>query len=244
MIETKIIHSNYLNRDVQVRIKRDDSQIYLYFFDGQNLFDKESATYNMSWHVDEVLKSIGLKANIVGIHSLENENRVFEYSPYPIENEVALSQFGPQKEYMGKESAKFIVEELMPEVEHGIVSQRLIGGSSMGGIMALYVGAQYPKLFSKVLAMSTAGLIMPMAMKKVAGLYDMKNSQRVYLDTGTNEMPGDEYVTKGYIKYNRELDKYLEGRVMKSYIEEEGAIHNEDSWNRRLPGALRWLFNL
>lgn len=242
MIETTIFKSKYLNRDVKVRIKRADSQIYLYFFDGQNLFDKESSAFNMSWHVDQVLEAIGLEANIIGIHSLENENRVFEYSPKPLENEIAIAEYGSAGSSQGIDTAKFIVEELMPIVELENVSDRLIGGSSMGGIMAIYVGSAYPKLFNKVLAMSTAGLIMPMAMDLIAKQYELKNSQKLYLDTGTNENPEDSYVSKGYIKYNRQLNKALEGRVTKLYVEEKDAVHNEISWNRRLPEALKWLF--
>ena len=248
MIKTKVIYSNLLERDIEIRIKRanKESGIYLYFLDGQNIFDKESSTYNKSWEVDKVCDELGLDVNIIGISSLKDEARQFEYNPYYIENDKIKEMMGDkikEDDPKGKLTARFIVEELMPQVEKEPASDRLIGGSSMGGIMSLYIGAQYPLKFNKILAMSTAGFISPQELKEDLMRYKLQNNQRVYIDCGTKETE-DEYVNLGYLTYNREYNTLLDNRVQHEYVEEEGGIHDEISWNRRLPNALRWLFNL
>lgn len=246
MIETLFIQSKYLERKVEVRLYRPKqaSDIYLYFFDGQNIFDIESTAYGMSWDVLPALKEIGLNANVIGIHSLSGLERILELmpgqleKPYDFEEELSMLNDTRTK---GRAHGKFIVEELMPLVELRPAKDRLIAGSSMGGLASLYMGAHYPDLFKKVLAMSTAAFIAPKQMGQFVGKYDKKNKQSIYMDVGTEEAE-DKQTKLAYILVSRLVSGFLETKARVKYIEEIGADHNEIAWARRLPQALTFLF--
>lgn len=229
MITSRTLFSKDLNREVEVRIRRPekDSKIYLYFFDAQNIFDERSSAYNKSWHVDEVLDELGVSLHVVAISSLQGMERVREYLPG----------------YGGEKTASFLVHEVLPLVEEGEVSHRIIAGSSMGGIMSLYMGAIYPTLFKGVLAMSTAAFYEPETMGEIVSLYKKDNEQKIYLDVGTKES-SEISEAKAYVLTNRFLKGALKHHCDLLYVEEQGAVHDETSWHRRLPNALRFLLEL
>ena len=107
------------------------------------------------WELDKAIDKIGLRANLVGIYCAEGEEgraRTNEYSPFEeFTNKEAREKLNPK----GILTGKFIIEELIPLLEKDKkASSRLIGGSSMGGIMSLYMGSEYPRIFDKVLALS------------------------------------------------------------------------------------------
>lgn len=187
MIEKKEIYSKYLDRSVTYTFIEDkDSDLFLYFFDGANLYDKKESFIGEVWALDKAIEEIGLRANLVGIYCADGDERVNEYSPF--EN-FTNKEFREELNPKGILTGKFIVDELIPIVEEGKkVSSRLIGGSSMGGVMSLYMGSKYPEMFDKILAMSTHFLIEPVGMGEILSKYEDKNEQKIYLDTGTKEL--------------------------------------------------------
>ncbi len=245
MIEKKEIYSKYLKRDVIYTFIEDkDSDLFLYFFDGVNLYEKEESFIGEIWALDKAIEKISLRANLVGIYCAEGDEgraRTNEYSPFEdFTNEEAREKLNPK----GILTGKFITEELMPLVEKGKTpSSRLIGGSSMGGIMSLYMGSEYPEIFDKVLAMSTHFLIEPVGMGEILAKYKPKNCQKIYLDTGTKEFD-DEVIQKSYVSLSQMAYGFLKDRVDIKYVIDEGAIHNEIYWQKRLPVALRYLYDL
>lgn len=242
MIEKKEIYSKYLDRSVTYTFVEDEeSDIFLYFFDGANLYDKEESFIGEVWALDKAVDKIGLGANLVGIYCADGEERVNEYSPFEnFTNEEAREKLNPK----GILTGKFITEELMPIVEKGkTLSSRLIGGSSMGGIMSLYMGSEYPEIFDKILAMSTHFIIEPVGMGEILSKYQEKNKQKIYLDTGSKEFD-DEIIQKSYVNLSQMAYGFLKDRVDIKYAIDEGAIHNEIYWQKRLPNALRYLYNL
>lgn len=177
MIEKKEIYSNYLDRDVTYTFIEDkDSDLFLYFFDGANLYDKEESFIGEIWALDKAIEKIGLRANLVGVYCAEGDDgkeRVSEYSPFEkYSNSKSRANFNPK----GILTGKFIIEELIPLVEKDKkASSRLVGGSSMGGVMSLYMGSAYPDYFDKILAMSTHFLIDPLGMGEILANYDSEN---------------------------------------------------------------------
>lgn len=242
MIEKKEIYSEYLKRDVTYTFIEDkDSDLFLYFFDGANLYDKKESFIGEVWALDKAIEKIGLRANLVGIYCADGDERVNEYSPFEnFTNEEARENLNPK----GILTGKFIVDELIPIVENGKkVSSRLIGGSSMGGVMSLYMGNAYPKIFDKVLAMSTHFLIEPVGMGEILEKYNSKNHQKIYFDTGTEEFE-DEIIKSSYIILSQMAYGFLKDKLDIKYVVDEGAIHNEIYWQKRLPNALRYLYDL
>ena len=245
MIEKKEIYSNYLDRDVTYTFIEDkDSDLFLYFFDGANLYDKEESFIGEIWALDKAIEKIGLKANLVGIYCAEGDRgmaRVSEYSPFEkYSTSESRKNFNPK----GILTGKFIIEELIPLVEKDKrASSRLVGGSSMGGVMSLYMGSAYPDYFDKILAMSTHFLIDPMGMGEILAKYDSENNQKIYLDTGTEEFD-DPILKSSYISLSQMTYGFLKNRLDIKYVIDEAAIHNEKYWRNRLPAALRYLFDI
>lgn len=240
MIEKKEIYSKYLKRDVTYTFIEDkDSDLFLYFFDGANLYDKKESFIGEVWALDKAIEKIGLRANLVGIYCADGDERVNEYSPFEsFINKETREEVNPK----GILTGKFIIEELMPIVENGKkVSSRLIGGSSMGGVMSLYMGSAYPDYFDKILAMSTHFMIEPVGMGEILSKYNPENKQKIYLDTGTEEFD-DDILKTSYISLSQMTYGFLKYRLDIKYVIDKGAIHNEKYWQKRLPDALRYLY--
>lgn len=244
-MEKKEIYSKHLKRTVTYTFIEDrDSDLFLYFFDGANLYDKEESFIGEIWALDKAIEKIGLKANLVGVYCAEGDDgkeRVSEYSPFEkYTNSESRANFNPK----GILTGKFIMEELISLVEKDKkASSRLIGGSSMGGVMSLYMGSAYPDYFDKILAMSTHFLIDPLGMGEILANYDSENKQKIYLDTGTEEFD-DDILKSSYISLSQMAYGFLKDRLDIKYVIDEGAIHNEKYWQKRLPDALRYLFEM
>lgn len=221
----------------------------LYMHDGQNLFDARTAFIGVEWRVDETVAQMvesGLIEPIIVVGvSNAGDRRAAEYTP------VADARRG------GGEAARyadFIVNELKPFIDstyRTLPDARHTGvmGSSLGGIVSVYLAWTHPGVFSRVGAMSTA--------YKWAGgqIIDFVAAQppprdlRVWIDMGTDEDRDDsdgDGVPDIIALHRRMRDilvsKGLEpGRTLEC-VEDEGAKHDERAWAARLPAALRFLF--
>jgi predicted alpha/beta superfamily hydrolase len=141
-----------------------------------------------------------------------------------------------------------------------------IGGSSMGGLIALHAGITRPDVFSKVMAMSTAvwfaegsgpWLSDNRLVREVRDTPAPRNV-RFYLDVGTNERSRDTDpdVLDGrgrpvsYPRAYREGSDAIAAALRAAgvpgdrlrYRVDEGGIHNESSWSARLEDAVMWLY--
>ena len=240
------IYSKYLNRDVTYNyLKQADSNIYIYFFDGQNLFDIEESYMNATFEMKEALEKANISANVIGIYSPFDETRTNEYTPYA-EGDPDADYFDEDLDYkpLGKETGEFIVKELIPYIEKDkkdIV--RLIGGASLGGLMSLYMGSAYPEIFQRVLAMSSHFNINLVESGQMLNAYDGKNKQKIYLDVGDNEYQEDELLSRSYVDLNKMAYGYLKDKVDIKFVLAKGGIHHEKYWAERLPEALTYLLN-
>ncbi len=210
----------------------------LYMHDGRNLFDPTTSFGGMDWGVDEAMaegykNGIISEAIVVGIDN--TAERMSEYTPFPDPK---------HKGGNGENYAKFLVEELKPRIdkEFRTLSDRsntFVGGSSLGGLISLYVGISRPKVFSGIIAMSPSiwwangGIIDWLLKNDVAS---WKGS--IWLDMGTNE--GEEGI---------EFTRKLAAAVKKSapnfkglnYQEFSGATHSESSWKQRMHLPLQFM---
>ena len=128
----------------------------MYFFDGHNLFRDEDATYGKSWGMAKFLSQWKKPMILVGIEcGHEGQERLSEYLPYPAQG--WFGQFEPR----GWETMEWILRDVKPyiDITYRTIPFRectAIGGSSMGGIMALYACAHFNRWFSKAACISTA----------------------------------------------------------------------------------------
>jgi predicted alpha/beta superfamily hydrolase len=221
----------------------------LYMHDGQNLFDA-GTSFAGEWRVDESLEALadeGIEAIVVGIPNA-GERRLAEYSPWP------------DPRYDGGRAAdyvRFVVDTVKPLVDASFrtsTERHLTGavGSSMGGLVSLYAFFERADVFGLVGALSpSVGFARSALIDYLEGVSLVPG--RIYIDVGTHEgaprsrdplhlRPRSRpYVS--LVRRTRDIlvrKGYTAGRDL-LYVEEEGGMHNEDAWARRLPNALRFL---
>jgi enterochelin esterase-like enzyme len=213
----------------------------LYLHDGQNLFDGATSFIpGMDWHVgqtaDHLIRSGAVEPLIiVGIYNA-GKARLREYTP----TRVPKLGGGRADRY-----AKFLLEEVKPFLlEHYRVlfapERTGIGGSSLGGLVSLYLGLRLPHIFGRIAALSPSVWWNQRVIHWFAAATPVQPFPRIWLDIGTQEGPRivedverfrDILLEKGWRMGH---DLHFE-RV-------EGAQHNEAAWAQRVGPFLQFLF--
>jgi len=213
----------------------------LYLHDGQNLFDGATAfVAGQDWHVgqtaDEMIRRGEVEPLIiVGIYNT-GKARIREYTPTP----VPKLGGGRADRY-----AKFLIQEVKPFVEreyrtlHGPQHTGL-GGSSLGGLVSLYLGLKHAAIFGRIAALSPSVWWNQQVMARFAAGADVNPRPRIWLDIGTCEgpriVPDVEQFRDILLRKGWRLDDDLH------YERVEGAEHNEAAWALRVGPFLRFLF--
>lgn len=246
----------------------------LYLQDAQQLFSPGPFG---DWLIDETLDrltdedpSSGLI--VVGVDN--SEHRWDEYGPWKnshMHDWVDASWSAPAQGGEGAAYVEFLTRTLKPKIDsmYRTLPARentAVGGSSMGGLIALYAGVTRPDIFSKVMAMSTAvwfgegggpwlsnnQLLRFLAERRPPG------NVRFYLDVGTSERSRDHdpdvldaeghpvSYPRAYVEGSEAVADVLQRGGVSSddlrHVIDQGGIHNESAWSRRFEGAVRWLF--
>jgi predicted alpha/beta superfamily hydrolase len=223
----------------------------LYMQDAQNLFD--DATSNVGeWHVDETVDhlvgSFKIPPMIVVGIDYPGQQRSSEYLPYPDPHHKQYDVPAP-RELRGKDYVTFVLTEVMPFIEKKYRVSRGaantgIGGASYGGVISLYTALQHPGTFGHVLVESPVlGVGDGQLLKDAEKATPLP--QKMFVAMGTNETKYPEYNAE-LVKDVNELQAILRKRGMGperlKVVVEEGAVHNEGAWSRRLPEALLFLY--
>lgn len=212
----------------------------LYLHDGQNLFDASTAFNGQDWHVGptadaEIRGGRVEPLIIVGIYNT-GKARIGEYTP----TKVPRLGGGRADRY-----GKFLLEEVMPFIHreyraYGEGCKTGIGGSSLGGLVSLYLGMSRSDVFGKIAALSPSVWWNQRAIHRFAGTAPIRSRPRIWLDIGTREGPRmvedveryrDVLLSRGW-QYERDLH----------YESVEGAEHNEQAWSQRVAPFLRFLY--
>ncbi|MGE0495137.1 MAG: alpha/beta hydrolase [Vulcanimicrobiota bacterium] len=237
---------------------RDPGRRYrvLYLQDGQNVFDRRTAFMGREWGVDEVADELIRQGEIEELIIVGVSNtpaRMDEYS------QVADPDYGGgQADAYGH----FLVDELKPYVDANYLTDTrpastTLAGSSMGGLVSLFLAFQYPHVFG------TAGALSPSLWWASGDLATRIAADRrpgptkIWLDMGTAEgtsdtisprpldrdgkfgSPGPANGVKDVLDYTREMRQallfrgYEEGRNL-LYLEVPGGTHTEESWSARI----------
>lgn len=216
----------------------------LYMHDGQNLFD-EATSFSGEWGVDETLERLIAKRKIkkmivVGIDN-QPEFRLNEYSPFLFE--YSGLEFRPQ----ASEYADFIVENLKPYIDDNYRTKpdrehTAIAGSSMGGLVSVYIGVKYQSVFSKVGALSSSFGICKNELENYIQDHPKEYPMRFWLDMGSEEM-GNMDLHKYQIPIRDALlnSGWKKGSEVRFQIF-HGAKHNEKYWRDRFEKVLKYMF--
>jgi predicted alpha/beta superfamily hydrolase len=182
----------------------------LYMQDGQNLFDPETSFikgnyWRLGETADALIKDGAIEPLIiVGIYN-SGVKRIDEYTPV---EDKRLG--GGQADAYGR----MLVEELKPFIEGQYRAQPGaencgMGGSSLGGLVTLYLGLQYPEVFSRLAVMSPSVWWRSRTILRTVGALEKKPELRIWLDIGTKEstraVPDARLLRDGLIKKGWQL---------------------------------------
>lgn len=245
----------------------------LYMQDGQQLFSPGPFG---DWLVDETLDSLsaaGRSPNVIVVGIDNSEHRWDEYSPWVnrhMHDWMPTSWAGPVQGGEGAAYVDFLANTLKPVIDARYrtltdPAHTGVGGSSMGGLIAVYAGLRRPDVFGRVMAMSTA-----VWFAEEGGAWMSRNrlldevrrgvspGVRFYVDVGTAERSRDTDpdVLDAHGKQVTYPRAYLEGNTMLAQALRDGglpasqlrfvvaphAVHNESAWARRFATAIQWLY--
>jgi predicted alpha/beta superfamily hydrolase len=214
----------------------------LYFHDGQNLFDgATSYLAGQEWQLDEtaerlIQQQVLPPLIIVGINNAGAE-RINEYTP---SLDARFNKGGKADLY-----GRFLVEEVKPFIDQHYrtlpdAAHTGLGGSSLGGLVSLYLGLKYPTVFQRLAIVSPSVWWDNQIIVQLVAQLPQKLNSRIWLDIGTNE--GVDAVPNTRLLRDKLLGKgWQEGQDLQ-YYEAPLAPHNEAAWAARTDRILTFLF--
>jgi predicted alpha/beta superfamily hydrolase len=222
---------------------RDRRYPVLYMHDGQNLFDAATAFGGNEWGLDETAERL-IRAGdiqpliIVGIYNTGFE-RLAEYTHIKDKR----GRGGRARAY-----GRLIAKELKPLIDAEFrtltdAANTGLGGSSLGGLVSMYLGMEHPEIFGKLLVMSPSVWWANGAILKEVSKARHKIRQKIWLDVGTQEDSRPELCVE-QVQFLRDalLEKGWTLGDDLAFVVADGAGHNEGAWGHRAPDALRFLF--
>lgn len=214
----------------------------LYMQDGQNLFDgRTSYVPGQHWHLNETADNLIREGAvepliIVGVYNA-GARRIEEYTPTADPGFKA----GGRADLYGR----MLAEELKPYVDATYRTRpgrehTGIGGSSLGGLVSLYIGLGRADIFGRVIAMSPSlwwdGCWLLRNLDRVA----RGAKAKVWLDAGTLE-GANTACHVGKLAEALAARGYEPGEDL-AFMRAEGARHSEQDWAHRVHQGLRFTF--
>jgi predicted alpha/beta superfamily hydrolase len=213
----------------------------LYMHDGQNLFDgATSFVPGMDWHVGQTADDLILTGAvqpliIVGIYNI-GKSRIQEYTP----TKAPRLGGGRADRY-----ARFLIQEVMSFIQReyrALPDPRVtgMGGSSLGGLLSLYLGLKHPQIFGRLAALSPSVWWNQRVIHRFVATAPVEPRPRIWLDIGTKEGP----------RIVQEVEQFRDVLLQKgwrlgkdlSYQRIDGAEHNEAAWAKRVGPFLQFLY--
>ena len=225
----------------------------LYMHDGQNLFDPRIANTGTDWGVDEAVVQLvedGVIPPIIVVGAWSTAERGPEYSPW----------------HAAPNYARFLIEELMPRVDAEFRTltgpqNTAVMGSSIGGLLSLYLVRNHPDVFGACGCVSThfplseaqvaeylPGVVTsehpnetPYIIRDIEAGLTVPTNARYWFDYGTVGLDADYGPTHDAVRTWLLEQGLVEGHdfVVREY---SGADHNEASCRARLRDPLTFLF--
>jgi predicted alpha/beta superfamily hydrolase len=217
----------------------------LYLHDGQNLFNERTAFIpGHPWYAHTTADRLideGLiePLILVGIANT-GLRRMAEYSPTPDPKHGGGE---------GDRYGRLLLEEVKPFVDHTYRTlpepeHTGLGGSSLGGLISLYLGLRHPNVFRKLAVMSPSlwwdQRIMLALVQTLVERFSPRPPLRIWLDMGLEEGLRPLRDTDQLFQILQSLG-WRPGRDL-LYQRIAGAGHNEDAWGERFGDVLKFLY--
>jgi len=221
----------------------------LYMLDGQNVFDAcLSDVSHHEWGADEIVQTLiagkQIPALIVVGVDHAGKDRAHEYLPY--KDYVGNPDMD---EPAGKRLPDFLTSEVMPLVDGQYRTLQGqpntgIGGSSYGGVATLYALLAKPGRFGYGLIESPSLQVgMGQLVRDTSPLVALP--VKVFMAFGGKEAD-DPVISEKLIGLVRQVESnfHAAGYDQSNFrlVVDPAALHTEAAWEKRLPGALTFLF--
>jgi predicted alpha/beta superfamily hydrolase len=210
----------------------------LYMQDGQNLFEPERAFIpGQHWRLAEAAdEAIAARAAqpmiIVGVDHA-GPARADEYTP---SRDATKNAGGRAADY-----ARFLLDEVKPAIDSRFQTDprdTSIGGSSLGGLVSLYLGLTHPDVFRAVASLSPSVWWDNRSILNSVDSFTASWHPRLWLDIGGRE-------GRDALNDVRLLREHLQAKGWTDnlrYFEDRRADHSERAWAKRAKGVLEYLF--
>ncbi|MEZ4295254.1 MAG: alpha/beta hydrolase-fold protein [Polyangiaceae bacterium] len=205
-------------------------------FDGQNIFD-DAPSFAGGWHLHATAEKIATKRRlepaIAGIDH-GGVQRIDELIPWP----------GARTRGHLDRLLDWIVAFVIPMLarDYGLtpdLSERIVGGSSLGGLAALYAHHRHPDQFGGAMAMSPSLWVAGQRIFDSIAATPKPWTSRIYLDAGAHEAGGS------MLRAAERMEALLRSRGYTNdtlrFRKDPRGQHSERDWRRRAPAALRFL---
>lgn len=215
----------------------------LYLQDGQNLFaDPESRSGAKTWKVNTTAQRLITGGTVQSLILVGIDNagakRADDYTPVAWRGEGGSADV--YTDFLVAKVKRFI--DRTYRTRPGPESTAL-GGSSLGGLLALYAGLQMPDVFGGILAMSPSVYWGEDHIVSIAE-QAQPSSTRIWVDMGMHETTtmrtGLRRIIAALTRSGWRRDR--SPRANLRAIEDPNGHHDEASWGRRFGRALRFLF--
>jgi predicted alpha/beta superfamily hydrolase len=233
--------------------------------DGQNIFDKRTATRRRTWKLaqsaNRIFRNAGLTPPvIIGVfHSSSKENingrgkdltpqSIFQSGVKPILANIPPKMRLELADLNGDLYQSQIAEEIIPTISEAInhqinPSKTAMVGSSMGGLATLYGFGKYSDLYKTALAFSTHWTLGgdPLVKSLITHL-PKPVDHKLWLSSGGKGLD-QSYIP--HHKYAQELlaqNKWQNGKNLK-VKDFKRARHNENAWANQVDQALQFWIN-
>jgi predicted alpha/beta superfamily hydrolase len=212
-----------------------------YLHDGQNLFDPQTSyVAGHTWRAGATADRMSERGEtepliLVGIGNT-GLRRMAEYTP------TRDYRLGGGE---GSRYGRLLIEEVKPWVDENFrtlpaASSTGLGGSSLGGLITLYLGLQHPDIFRRLAVMSPSIWWNQRSILGFVAEAERRSGQRIWLDIGTGE--GTRHVRDTELLERRLIQRGWTPGVDLELMKVPGGVHSEDAWADRFDRVLAFLF--
>ncbi len=213
----------------------------LYLHDGQNLFDPVTSYIpGRTWRAGSTADALNEEQRAEPLILVGVANTGLRRMP----------EYTPTRDFRmgGGEGARYgrlLIEELKPFIDATFRTQPAaertgLGGSSLGGLITLYLGLEHPNVFTRLAILSPSIWWDHRSILTFVASATPKPPLKIWLDIGTAEgqrhVRDTELLARLLVKHG-----WRDGDDL-AFFKVPGAVHDEDAWAARFDQVLSFLY--